>query len=89
LTEVPFLEATDEQLLKVHTPDYLQKLKQLDATGGNAGRYAHIGVSGLRIVRLAAGAAIFAADAIVKGDVKAFARLLFDSSSASATIATP
>ncbi|MDQ8727992.1 class II histone deacetylase [Bradyrhizobium sp. LHD-71] len=70
LKVLPFNEATDEAILRVHTRNYLGRLSEIDKVGGYVGRFAHIGQGGLRIVRLAAGAAMAAVDAVMNRTVK-------------------
>ena len=62
--------ATDEDLLRVHTPDYLQRFKAMsDAGGGELGPNAPIGPGSYEIARLSAGLAMAAVDAVLSGDV--------------------
>lgn len=63
-------EASDEEILRVHTPGYLARLKELDPTGGEAGESAQFGPLGLRIARLAAGAVGNAVRAVLSGEVR-------------------
>jgi acetoin utilization deacetylase AcuC-like enzyme len=58
-------EATDEEILRVHSSEHLGRIKRVDESGGQLGRLAHIAAGGLKIVRLAAGAAIATVDAVV------------------------
>lgn len=47
---------TDQDLLRIHTPDYLHRFKTLsDATGGNAGHYSPFGHGSYEIAKLSAG----------------------------------
>ncbi|QTG81708.1 class II histone deacetylase [Arthrobacter crystallopoietes] len=62
-------EVTDAEILRVHTPGYLLRLKELDATGGDAGENADFGPQGLRIARLAAGAVASAVRGVLAGEV--------------------
>jgi acetoin utilization deacetylase AcuC-like enzyme len=63
-------EATDAEILRAHAPELLEKIVATSrAGGGSIGRYAHIGAGGERTVRLAAGAAIEAVDAVLSGEV--------------------
>lgn len=63
-------EATDAEILRVHTPEYLQRVKDLDATGGDAGEFAIFGARGMSIARLAAGATLAATRAVLRGEVR-------------------
>ena len=67
LVQPDFAPASDGQIVRAHSADYLALLKSIDETGGAVGRFAHIGKGGLNIVRLAAGAAIAAVDGVVDG----------------------
>jgi acetoin utilization deacetylase AcuC-like enzyme len=69
LEPLPRYSASDEEILSVHTPEYLEKLLELDPTGGESGESAYFGPQGLHIARLAAGGAIQAARAVVSGKV--------------------
>ncbi|WP_369363370.1 hypothetical protein AB5L52_09640 [Streptomyces sp. CG4] len=64
--------ASDEQLLTVHTEDYLQRLSaQSDGVGGDAGDgISPFGAGGLDILRRAAGGAISAVEAVVDATVR-------------------
>lgn len=60
--------ATEEQILYFHTPEYLQRVKDISATsGGDAGVLALMGRGSYEIALLSAGGAITAVDNIVKG----------------------
>lgn len=62
--------ATQEDLLRVHTPEYLQRFKAMsDAGGGELGPSAPIGPGSYDIARLSAGLAIAAVDAVLCGEV--------------------
>jgi len=69
LVQIVPREATDEEILRVHSPEHLDRLMSADKNGGQLGRLAHIGPGGVRIVRLAAGAAIETVDAVLQGRV--------------------
>lgn len=62
--------ATDEEILRVHTPEYLTKLIKLNETGGDAGAFSPMGVGSLDIARLAAGGILELTDAVVNREVK-------------------
>lgn len=72
LTPIAPREASDEDILRVHAPDYLARVRAVseNGEGGQLGRMAHIGPGGLAIARLAAGAAIATVDAVLCGDVR-------------------
>jgi acetoin utilization deacetylase AcuC-like enzyme len=60
--------ATDEELLRVHTPEWLATLERLAAAGGGAAAVnVPVGVDSVDIARLAAGGAIAAVDAVLDG----------------------
>jgi acetoin utilization deacetylase AcuC-like enzyme len=64
-------EATMEELLRFHTPGYLERVKSLSAAGhGDAGDYAPVGPSSFEIAALAAGACLVAVDAVIQGTVR-------------------
>ena len=63
--------AEDTALLAYHTPDYVRRVGELSATGGDAGEGAPLGRGGDRIARLAAGGAIAAVDGVMAGRVRA------------------
>lgn len=67
LTIIDDRPATDEEILRVHTPDYLAKLSALNETGGDAGPFTPMGRGSLDIARLAAGGAIALVDAVLDG----------------------
>lgn len=60
-------EATDEELLTVHTRELIERIEKLSSIGyGDAGSYAPVGYHSARAARLAAGAAIEAAAVTVQ-----------------------
>lgn len=64
--------ARDEALLRVHSPEYLQRVRTIaERGGGNIGAVAatHIGANGFEMATLAAGGAIGAVDAVISGQV--------------------
>ena len=71
LTDVPPRPATREQLLAVHTPEYVARIEELSADrGGDAGdRTTGFGRGGFEIAQLAAGGAVCAVEAVVTGAV--------------------
>lgn len=69
LTRLAPAKATDEELLLVHTPAYLQRLTALNETGGDAGGGTPMGVGSVDIARLAAGGTIRAVEAVLDGTV--------------------
>ncbi len=70
MTRIDAYEATDQDLLRFHTIDYLDRLSRLDKTGGDAGSGAPMGIGGLRIARLSAGGVMAAVDAVMSGAVR-------------------
>ncbi|MEZ4530139.1 MAG: class II histone deacetylase [Thermomicrobiales bacterium] len=70
MTRVDPFEATDDDILRFHTRDYLDQLYKLDKIGGDTGSGAPMGVGGLRIARLSAGGVMAAVDALVAGSVR-------------------
>jgi acetoin utilization deacetylase AcuC-like enzyme len=69
LVDVEPRRATDEDLLRVHTAEYIARMDGLNATGGSAGPVSQFGPDGFEIIRLAAGGALAAVDAIFEGRV--------------------
>ena len=69
LVTIRAIEASDERLLRFHTQDYLNRLAELNDSGGDAGEYAPFGPGGYSIARLAAGGVIEAVRAVVLGNI--------------------
>jgi len=62
--------ATDAELERFHTPEYLARVRALSEAGhGDAGEYAPVGASSFEIAALAAGGCLVAVDAVVDGTV--------------------
>jgi acetoin utilization deacetylase AcuC-like enzyme len=62
--------ATDQELLRFHTPEYVAKVRALsEGEGGDAGEGAYLGRNCYDIARLSAGAALEALDAVLDGRV--------------------
>ncbi|MFC3051963.1 class II histone deacetylase [Kordiimonas pumila] len=61
--------ATDEQILRAHTPAYINRLKEESALpkGGDAGMLTPFGPGGFEIAALSAGGVIAAVDAVLDG----------------------
>ncbi|MGC4107592.1 MAG: histone deacetylase, partial [Thermomicrobiales bacterium] len=72
---LPYALATDEQILRVHTPELLAHLTQLACSGGAwIDSDTYVGPDSLDTARAAAGAAIAAVDSVLDGEVlRAFA----------------
>jgi acetoin utilization deacetylase AcuC-like enzyme len=76
LTPIKPRHATDEEILWVHTGDYVERLKKLSADQGGDARvgipYGHtfFGPGGWEIATLAAGGVIEAVDAVITGKVR-------------------
>jgi acetoin utilization deacetylase AcuC-like enzyme len=63
-------EATEEEILRFHTPDYLAHLKELSAgIGGDAGPFTPMGRGSYEIALLSAGGVLAALEAIMDGAV--------------------
>jgi acetoin utilization deacetylase AcuC-like enzyme len=63
--------ATEEDLLRVHPPSYLEKFKAAsDAGGGELGPYAPFGQGSYEIAKLSAGLAMHAVDAVLSGNYR-------------------
>ena len=70
LVEIKPRPATEAEVLRFHTPDYLDRIKRLSAAGGGeAGRDTPFGPGGYEIALLAAGGVICAVDAVLDGTV--------------------
>ena len=70
MTRVEPYEATDQDLLRFHTKDYLDRLAKLDRTGGDTGSGAPMGIGGMRTARLSTGGVMAAVDAVMTGAVR-------------------
>jgi acetoin utilization deacetylase AcuC-like enzyme len=64
-------EADDASLLRYHTTDYLERVRLMSQTGGDAGQGAPLGIGGDRIARLATGGVMAAVDAVMTGGLEA------------------
>jgi len=64
--------ATEAEILRFHTPRYLEKVRDLSTSpfGGDAGELARIGGGTFEIALMSAGMAITAADAVIRGDCR-------------------
>ena len=61
---------TDDDLLRIHTKDYLHRFKTLsDGTGGNAGHYSPFGHGSYEIAKLSAGLVKRAGRDVLSGGV--------------------
>jgi len=70
LTPVTAFRATEEQLLRVHTKEYLDRLASMSAqTGGDAGFFTPFGKDSYQIAALSAGGVIAAVDAVLDAKV--------------------
>ncbi|MEM9620466.1 MAG: class II histone deacetylase [Pseudomonadota bacterium] len=68
LHNIPCNEATDAELLKFHTQDYINKVQHLsDHAGGDAGEYAPVGPGSAEVARLAVGGTTAAIAAVAQG----------------------
>jgi acetoin utilization deacetylase AcuC-like enzyme len=62
--------ATEEQLLRLHTPGYISKIKEFSAGhGGDAGGFTIVGRGSYEIATLSVGGVIGAMEAVLRGDV--------------------
>jgi acetoin utilization deacetylase AcuC-like enzyme len=62
------VSVTDDELLKFHTEEYLQCLKQADRSGEYLSASTYLPKGGLEVVRLAAGAVLSALRNVLSGD---------------------
>ena len=71
LTEIEPRMATEEELLRLHTREYVDHVKMVsETTGGTVGEATAICAGGYDIARLAAGGCMAAFDAVLNGDVQ-------------------
>jgi len=62
--------ATEQELLRFHVPDYLERVETLSrANGGDAGKNAWFSAHGAGIAKLSAGGVIEAVEAVLRGRV--------------------
>lgn len=62
--------ATDDEILRFHTPAHISRLQELCASGGGeAGGKTHVGRASFDIARLAVGGVLEAVDAVIRGSV--------------------
>ena len=70
LQPIEFGEATDSDLLRFHTADYVALVQELsDARGGDAGEHAPVGPGSAEIARLGVGGTSAAIAVVADGDV--------------------
>jgi len=70
LANIDAVTATDETLLRFHTPEYVQKVQDLsDHMGGDCGESALVGPGSAEIARLAVGGCSEAVSAVLDGKV--------------------
>lgn len=71
LTDLPAREATDEEILAVHSEAVIEVQERLARKGGGwADADTYVNVDSPAIARLAAGAVVVATDAVLAGDVR-------------------
>jgi histone deacetylase-like protein len=62
--------ATEEEILRLHTPEYVERIKRLSAArGGGAGEMVPFGAGAYEIACLAVGGVITAVDAVLDATV--------------------
>ncbi len=70
LVPIPSRMATVDEIARLHTRDYIERIKQMsDAGGGDAGEETPFGPGGYEIALLAAGGAMNAVSAVLTGEV--------------------
>ncbi len=70
MTEIPGRKATEEELLRVHTDEYVERVKaESEAGGGDGGELAPFGPGGYEIAALSAGGVISTVEAVWNGEV--------------------
>jgi len=63
--------ATDGELQRLHTPEYVERVKRLSEAGfGDAGEFAPVGPSSFEVAALATGGCQVAVDAVLDGTVE-------------------
>jgi acetoin utilization deacetylase AcuC-like enzyme len=68
--EIPGRKASDEEILRIHTSDYLERVKrESEEGGGDGGELAPFGPGGIEICALSAGGVISTVEAVWNGDV--------------------
>jgi acetoin utilization deacetylase AcuC-like enzyme len=68
LINIKAREATDAEILRFHTPEYVERVREMsNAYGGEAGELTQVGRGSFEIAKLAAGGLIEAANAVAKG----------------------
>jgi acetoin utilization deacetylase AcuC-like enzyme len=69
-TEIAGRAATEEEILRAHTPEYLERVKrESESGGGDGGELAPFGPGGYEICALSAGGVISTVEAVWNGDV--------------------
>jgi acetoin utilization deacetylase AcuC-like enzyme len=69
-TELPGRKATEEEILRVHTPEYLERVRrESEEGGGDGGELAPFGAGGYEICALSTGGVIETIEAVWKGEV--------------------
>ncbi|MBK0418611.1 class II histone deacetylase [Leucobacter sp. CSA1] len=71
LTRIDARPVTDEDLLRVHTPEYVERIRtQSQGSGGDAGDgYSPFAHGAFELAQLAAGGTLAAAEAVLRGEV--------------------
>jgi len=70
MVEIPGRKATEEELLRVHTREYVDRVKrESEEGGGDGGELAPFGAGGYEICALSAGGVIETVEAVWNGDV--------------------
>ncbi len=71
LTRVPARYATEDEIGRFHTPDYIKTIRELSAAGGgNAGESTWFGAGGYEIAKLSAGGVLASVEAVMAGTVR-------------------
>jgi acetoin utilization deacetylase AcuC-like enzyme len=75
LVALPARLATREELLRFHSAEYVDRIRDMAAAGGgDAGESARFGPNGYDVARLAAGGCLVAVEAVLEGRVDWCAR---------------
>lgn len=70
MQQIPAVEISEADLLRVHSPEYLAKVQALDGKFGMLDEETRVAKASVKIAKKAAGGAIAAVRAVINGEVK-------------------
>lgn len=71
LVHLPARMATVDEITRFHTPEYVQRVRELsESGGGECGEASYVGPSSYEIAALSAGGALAAVEAVIEGKVQ-------------------